>query len=156
MTHKPTAARAAGGAALLLGVAVLCGCATGRGEPVLDSIEVTLPSSEDQVRTALIEVLINDGYRIRRGGEQEQVIATEYRKEIDSIWDRLLVCGFGVNRSRVDAAITPADPDHTSLLIRVTYETKRYLWSSWRESTPALQQSAANQVRRLKNALGLL
>jgi hypothetical protein len=115
-----------------------------------------LAEPEEHVRTALMQVLRDDGYPIRKGMEEEQVISTGYRHEIGSIWDRLLVYRLGVNRSRVDATIRSEGIDETRLTIQISYEAKDHIWSSWLDSTPALQQNAANLLRLLKNALGLL
>jgi hypothetical protein len=145
-----------GGGAILLCATFLCGCATGRDELVFDSIEVVLPSSEEQVRVALIQVLTEDGYPVRRRAEEERVIITGYRDETGGPWNLLLVSRFGVDRSRIDATLTPENNRETRVTVHVTYETKRYIWSSWRESTPSLQHNAATQVRRVKKLLGLL
>ncbi|MGH7230140.1 MAG: hypothetical protein ACREJU_02125 [Nitrospiraceae bacterium] len=141
---------------MLLLTALVSGCATGRSEPALDSMEILFPSPEDQVRAALIQVLTEDGYPVRQSAEQDRVISTGYREENDVIWDRLLVYRFGVDRSRIDATLTPESATHTRLSVQVTYEAKRYIWSSWQESTPALQHNAATQVRRMKRVLGIL
>ena len=141
-------------ATAILLITVLFGCATTAIDQPPDSMEAVFRAPEDQVKTALLEVLTADGYPIRR--DQGQVINTGYREEINSIWDRLLVYRFGVGRSRVDATVTSDDPTETRVSVQVTFESKRYLWSSWREATPPLQQSAANQLRRIKQTLGLL
>jgi hypothetical protein len=157
MTHTRHAIHYAVRGAVFLLVVVLFGCTTGNGERTPDSIDVLLPSPEDQVRAAVIQVLTEDGYSIRNSADQEGVISTEYREEINGIWDRLLVHSFGVDRSRVDASLTPEDQTHTRLNIQVTYEARSHFWSSWQAEGPAaLARNPATQVRRVKKALGLL
>lgn len=141
---------------IILLATVLFGCAAGQVDRLSDSMEDILFAPEEHVRTALVQVLTEDGYSIRDGREQGHIISTGYREETNSIWDRLLIYVFGVNRSRVDATVTPESPDQTRLTIQVSYEIKNHIWSPWRDSSPALQQSAANQFRLVKNALGLL
>jgi hypothetical protein len=136
---------------------LLFGCATGNGERTPESIDVLLPSPEDEVRAAVIQVLTEDGYSIRNSANQERVISTDYREEINGIWDRFLVYVFSVDRSRVDASVTPEDQTHTRLTIQVTYEARSHFWSSWQQEDPAaLARNPATQVRRVKNVLGLL
>jgi hypothetical protein len=156
MSHTPRTFTLFGNAALLLCAAFLCGCATGRSEPVSDSVDVVLSTSEDQVRTALIHVLTEDGYPVRRHAEENRIIITGYREETDSPWDRMLTYRFGVDRSRIDATLTPESDTETRVIVHVTYEAKRYIWSSWRHSFPPLQHTAATQIRRVKKILGLL
>jgi hypothetical protein len=135
---------------------ILVGCATSRGERPHDAIEAVLAAPQDQVRAALIQVLTEDGYSIQDGRNEGRILSTAYREETRSIWDWLLLSRFGVNRSRVDATFTPEDQVHTRLSIQISYEAKRHIWSLWQDSSPALQQSAANQLRLVKNVLGLL
>jgi hypothetical protein len=143
------------GAVFLL--VILFGCATENGGRTPESIDVLLPSPEDQVRAAVIQVLTEDGYSIRNSADQERVISTDYREEINGIWDRLLVHVFSVDRSRVDASLTPEDKTHTRLSIQVTYEARSHFWSTWQKEDPAaLARNPATQVQRVKNILGLL
>jgi hypothetical protein len=135
---------------------MLLGCASKPVERPPDAIEAVLAAPQDQVRAALIQVLTEDGYSIKDESNEGRIISTGYREETNSIWDWLLLSRFGVNRSRVDATFTPEDQDHTRLSIQISYETKRHIWSLWQDSSPALQQSAANQLRLVKNVLGLL
>ncbi|HJU04127.1 MAG TPA: hypothetical protein VJ692_03175 [Nitrospiraceae bacterium] len=156
MRHTLRAVVTGSGTAVLLCAALLSGCATGRDEPTSTSIEVVLPSSEEQVRAALIQVLTEDGYPVRRRAEEERVIVTGYRDETGGPWNQLLVSRFGVDRSRIDATLTPENEQETRVAVHVTYEAKRYPWSSWQKATPPLQHNAATQVRRVKRLLGLL
>ena len=140
----------------LLGIAACLGCATSHIERPPDAMEMVFASPEDYVRRVLLQVLTDDGYPLHRGAESERVITTGYREEMDGPWDRLLVYRVGVGRSRVDATVTPESETSTRVEIRVTYEAKRHLWSSWQDSTPPLQRNATTQLERIKHGLGLL
>lgn len=137
-------------------VALLVGCSTVRAQESLDSVETTLAASEEQVRSAVIQVLSSGGYSVCNAEASSQVIRTCYRQEIDSPSDWLLRFRFGVSRSRVDVTITPQNDTTTHLMIRVAHEGKDSLFSSWHGYETPLPQSAANQLRLIKNALGLL
>ncbi|MBI4400620.1 MAG: hypothetical protein HY581_03175 [Nitrospirae bacterium] len=137
-------------------VALLVGCSTIRAQESLDSVETLLAASEDQVRSAVIQVLLSGGYSVRNEEDSSQVIRTGYRQEINSPWDWLLRYRFGVSRSRVDVTMTPENDTTTHLAIRVAHEGKDSLFSSWRAYETPLPQSAATQLRLIKNALGLL
>jgi hypothetical protein len=140
--------------AVLNSIAWSAGCVSGAMERPPDSIEAVLPASEERVRAAVLEVLTTDNYPIKTG-QDEGEIRTGYRREIETPWDRLLVYRFGVNRSRVTATLNSEGLDQTRLIIEVDYEAKSHLWSLWRRSTPALRESAANQLRLVKNTLRL-
>lgn len=137
-------------------VALLVGCSTIRAQESLDSVETTVAAPEDQVRSAVTQVLLSGGYAVYNAEESSRVIRTGYRQEIDSPSDWLLRYRFGVSRSRVHVTITPENDTTTHLTIRVDYEGKDSLFSSWHAYEPPLPQSAANQLRLIKNALGLL
>jgi hypothetical protein len=119
-----------------------------------DVLDVTLPAPTDQVRTAVIQVLTDDGYDVEQ--EDDQNLRTGYREEIRSPWDGLLRWRFGTGRSRVNAVVTAADDQSTRLRLHVQYEGKDGLSTRWEESPTALPQSAENQLRLIKNALHIL
>ncbi len=75
---------------------------------------------------------------------------------MDSPWDSLHRSRFGKNRSKVEVTFVPESDQSTRLTIQVAYEGKDSLFSSWQPYVPTLPQSAANHVRLIKNALGLL
>ncbi len=152
---------------VVLGVAsialsiVWLGCATTQGSQPVDTAEALLPRPEAQVKTAVLQVLSADGYAIQNTDGQDddgrdKTVTTGYRDEIDSVWDWLLLRRFGVGRSRVTATLTQEGEGATRVTIQVTYEGKESLFSGWREYETPLQQSAQNQLRLLRNALGLL
>lgn len=143
------------GAGIAATLVFLVGCAGSPGGRQPDLAHAVLAAPEDQVRQAVLEVLESDGYSIQDESEPGR-ISTAYRQEISSIWDRLLVYRLGVNRSRVDATTVSEGESDTHLTIQVTYEAKSHIWSSWIGSSPALQQSAANLIRLVKNALRIL
>ncbi len=135
---------------LLAGLA--CGGPTIPHDP--DVIDVTLPASAVDVRTAVIQVLTDGGYEVDR--EDDQNVTTGYRKEISGPWDGLLRWRFGTGRSRIDALVTPADEQNTRLRLHVQYEGKDGIFTRWENSPTALPQSAENQLRLIKNALHIL
>ena len=119
-----------------------------------DVVDVTLPTSADHVRTAVIQVLTDGGYEVET--EDDQHLTADYREEIRGPWDGLLSWRFGIGRSRVDALVTTADEQSTRLRLHVLYEGKDGLFTRWEESPTALPQSAENQLRLIKNALHIL
>lgn len=141
---------------LLAVAALMVSCATTRPPGGRDSVESVLVAPQDQVRAAVIQVLTEAGYEV--GGEDQPVrdLSTGYRQEIDSPWDWLLFYRFGVSRSRVEATIIPENETATRLIVQVTYEGKDSLFASWRLYETPLPQSAANHLRLVKKALGLL
>lgn len=122
--------------------------------PEPDLIDVTLPATADQVRTAVIQVLTDGGYEVELEGDE--LLKTGYRQETRGPWDGLLRWRFGTGRSRVNAVVTPADEGTSRLRLDVQYEGKDGLFTRWEESPTALPQSAQNQLRLIKNALHIL
>jgi hypothetical protein len=121
-----------------------------------DVAEASLPASAEAVRTAVIETLTAEGYEVREDDRDGRILTTRYREEIDGPWDWLLRARFGVGRSLVVATISPEGDAGTRLSIRVTYESKNRILDSWTEAVPPLRLSAANNIRLVQNALGLL
>ena len=119
-----------------------------------DVVDVTLPSPAEQVRTAVIQVLKDEGYEVDQSDDQN--LTTGYRQDIRGPWDWLLHWRFGTGRSRVDVVVTPATEEETRLRLQVLYEGKDGLLTLWEDSPTALPQSADNQVRLIKNTLHLL
>jgi uncharacterized protein YceK len=132
------------------------GCATIRSETGPDTIEAVLAAPQDLVRSAVIQVLMVGGYSIQDQDETYWTLRTGYRQEIDSPWDGILRMRFGVVRSRVEVTIAPESEKSTRLSIRVTHEGKASFFFPWRPYETPLPQSAANQLRLVKNELGLL
>lgn len=142
--------------AVLAVAALLSGCATTQTPVGSDSVEELLVAPPSLVRAAVVQVLTEAGYEVSGDDQPERTLSTGYRQEIDSPWDWLLVCRFGVSRSRVQATIIPENETATRLIIHVSYESKGGLFASWRPYETPLQQSAANQLRLVRNTLGLL
>lgn len=142
----------------LLGLFLLIpGCSSTPAVPQpSDTAEVTLPAPAEKVRVAVIELLTANGYAVREEERDGRILTTGYREEMDSPWDWMLRTRFGVGRSLVVATVTPEGETATRLTMRVTYESKNRILDSWTESTPPLQHSAANNIRLIQNALGLL
>lgn len=135
--------------------AVLTGCAFFDTPQPADLAQATLPMPEAKVRAAVVQVLEEGGYRVHQG-EDGGGMTTEYRQETDSPSDWMLRLRFGTGRSRVEVALTPEGATATRLAIHVTYEGKDGLFESWKTYPTPLPQSAENQLRLVKNALGLL
>ncbi|MGH7236274.1 MAG: hypothetical protein ACREIO_07810 [Nitrospiraceae bacterium] len=136
--------------------ALVISCATTQNQGGLDSVEAVLVAPANLVRAAVVQVLTEAGYEVSGEDQPERILSTGYRQEIDSPWNWLLASRFGVSRSRVHATILPENEIATRLIIQVTYESKGSLFASWRPYDTPLQQSAANQLRLVRNTLGLL
>lgn len=143
------------GTAFLACAMIAAGCAGLKGEREWDTIEAVLAAPPDKVREAVVDVLTEGGYDIVEADVPGDVVKTGYRQELHGPWNRLLVSRIGVGRSLVESTIAPAEGG-TRLTIRVGYEAKDRQWASWESAQPPLAQSAANQLRLVKNALGLL
>lgn len=133
----------------------LLGCATAAAPQGSDSAEATFPVAFDKVRATLIEILTANGYTVREEAHDGRILTTGYREET-SMWDWLLRTRFGVGRSLVVATLTPEDETVTRMAIQVTYEEKNRIWNSWNAAEPPVAFSAENNIRLVKNALGLL
>ena len=141
---------------VLFVLALLAGAACA-GPPIPhepDVVDVTLSAPVDEVRTAVMQVLTDDGYTVEQ--QDDQNLTTGYREEIRGPWDGLLRWRFGTGRSRVDALVTMADQDTSRLRLHVQYEGKDGLFTRWEDSPTPLPQSAENQLRLIKNALRIL
>ena len=145
-----------GAIVLVIAAALVTSCSTTKAQRGPDFIEATLAAPQDRVKAAVIQVLTEGGYTIRSGDEQGRVVSAGYRQEIDSIWNWLLIFRVGVSRSQVEATLAPEMETATRLTIEVTHQGKDSLFSFWRTYDTPLPQSAANQLRLVKNALGLL
>lgn len=130
------------------------GCAGGPPAPEPDVMEVTLPVPAEQVRTALADVLTQGGYTV----EQDDAgnVTTGMRQEIRSPWNGLLRWRFGVGKSRVEARVVPQDDQTARVRLQVFHRGKDGLFDSWEDAETPLAQSAANEIRLIKNALRLL
>lgn len=142
-------------------VILAIGCSTIPPQQGTDNAEILLAAPESQVRAAVIQVLVEGGYPIQQGDGKGPVVRTGYREEgyreeMDSPGDSLHRSRFGKGRSRVEVTIVSEDDTSTRLTIQVAYEGKDSLFTSWQPYVPTLPQSAANQIRLIKNALGLL
>jgi hypothetical protein len=132
----------------------LSACSAAPAIPDLDVVEVSLPAPADQVKMALIDVLTADGYDVeQRNGD---ILITGAREEIPGPWDWLLRWRFGVGKSRVEATITESGIDDTRMRLQVFHRSKDGIFDGWEDAETPLPQSAANQVRLLKNKLHLL
>ncbi len=133
-----------------------CGCTLPQKQSSGDTIEAVLPVPPARVKVALLDVLMDGGYTPATSEAEASSLETGYRKEISGPWNFLLVSRLGTGRSWVECTIVPAEAGGTRLRIHVRYEAKDRLWGFWEEAPPPLAQSAANQLRLVKNALGLL
>ncbi len=144
----------ASGIVTLVFIATVAGCAGGPPAPEPDVMEVTLPVPAEQVRTALSDVLTQGGYTIDQ--DDAGNVTTGMREEIRSPWNGLLRWRFGVGKSRVEARVVPQDDSTTRLRLQVFHRGKDGLFDSWEDAETPLPQSAANEIRLLKNALRVL
>jgi hypothetical protein len=138
---------------------VVAGCAATPQQPAGNSQDVTLEAPETQVRAAFVRVLTEGGYDVMRGTDGDAAIRTGYREEISN-YNWLYRTQFGVNRSKVTVTLIPESETTTRVSVQVMYEGKEGEWmpltGSWVPYDAALPQSAANTIRLVKNALGLL
>lgn len=140
-------------APLLLAIAVV-GCAGGPAGPEPDVMEVTLEAPADKVQTAIADVLTWGGYSVDQ--DEAGNVTTGMRQEVRGPWNGLLRWRFGVGKSRVEARIVPQDDSTTRLRLQVFYRGKDGLFDTWEDAETPLPQSAANEIRLIKNALRLL
>jgi len=141
------------GATLFLTVLFL-GCSSVPRPHVADIIDVTLPASDERVKTAVAQVLTDGGYDV--DWTDEQTLTTSYREETGGPWNWLYRWRFGTIKSRVDARVTPSTEEITRLRLEVLSEGKDGIFTSWEEVQSALPQNAENQLRLIKNALQIL
>jgi hypothetical protein len=117
-------------------------------------MEVVLPVPVEQVKTAVTDVLTQGGYNVDT--DEDGNLSTGMRQEVRSPWNGLLRWRFGVGKSRVEARVVPQDDSSTRLRLQVFYREKDGLLDSWEDAETPLPQSAANEIRLIKNALQLL
>ena len=103
-------------------VVAVAGCAGGPPAPEPDIVEVTLPVPAERVKTALSDVLTQEGYTVDL--DDDGNVTTGMRKEIRSPWNGLLRWRFGVGKSRVEARVAPPDATHTRLRLQVFHRGK--------------------------------
>ncbi|GAB1723333.1 MAG: conserved exported hypothetical protein [Nitrospira sp.] len=140
--------------ASLLLLAACVGCAGGPPAPEADVMEVTLEAPADRVHTAVSDVLTQGGYSVDQ--DEAGNVTTGMRQEVRGPWNGLLRWRFGVGKSRVEARIVPQDDSTTRLRLQVFYRGKAGLFDRWEDAETPLPQSAANEIRLIKNALRLL
>lgn len=130
-------------------------CATGASRIPTDSAEAVFPTSEALTRAAVVKVLSEGGYEVNVEDDGRR-IETNYREEIRSIWDRLVVYRFGTIRSWVEVRIMPEDQASTRVKIDVFCEGKDSLFGSWRAYDTPLPQRASTHLRQMRATLELL
>ena len=109
---------------------------------------------EDQVKAAVADVLTQGGYSVDE--DETGNVTTGMRREVSSPWNWLLRWRFGVGKSRVEARVVPQDETTTRLRLQVFHRGKDGLFDTWEDAETPLPQSAANEIRRIKNVLRLL
>lgn len=140
--------------ASLVLLTAMTGCAGGPPAPEPDVVEVILAAPADKVNTAVADVLTQGGYSVDQ--DEAGNVTTGMRQEVRGPWNGLLRWRFGVGKSRVEARVVPQDDNSTRLRLQVFYRGKDGLFDTWEEAETPLPQSAANEVRLIKNALRLL
>ena len=133
---------------------LIAGCA-GHTSLREDTVETVLPLPPDQVRSALVAVLEADDYSVWTA-EDERVVETGYRKQMDGPWSWLLTSRFGVDRTKVNAVMSSEGADSTRLTMSVTHQAKDHVWAAWEHTTAPPHRDAGLHLRDLKVALGLL
>jgi hypothetical protein len=119
-----------------------------------DRIEATLAAPLDQVKSAVIEVLTQQGYDV---DEQENGrLMTGNRRQTGGPWNWMLNWRFGTGKSQVEAMLAPAQNSSTNLTLEVSHEGKDGIFVFWERSQPPVPESAENQLRLIKLALRLL
>ena len=132
----------------------LVACSSVHPVPEPDVADVTLPAPAEEVTPALIELLTSGGYDVDE--EAMGILMTGWREEIRSPWDWLLRWRFGVGKTRVETQVTSLESDRTRVYMQVFHRSKDGILDSWSEADSPLPQSAANQIRLLKNMLHIL
>ena len=140
--------------ASLVLLTAMTGCAGGPPAPEPDVVEVILAAPADKVNTAVADVLTQGGYSVDQ--DEAGNVTTGMRQEVRGPWNGLLRWRFGVGKSRVEARVVPQDDNSTRLRLQVFYRGKDGLFDTWEEAETPLPQSAANEVRLIKNALRIL
>jgi hypothetical protein len=133
---------------------LMSGCAGVTATPEPDVAESTLAASSEQVQTAVVEVLSRGGYSVEQ--DESGTITTGMRREIRGPWNWLLRWRFGTGKSHVAAQIIAQDSDSSRLRLQVFHFGKDGLFDRWEDADTPLPQSAANQIRLIKNKLRLL
>ncbi len=146
--------RFAANLATILFITATVGCAGGPSAPEPDVMEVTLEAPADKVKTAVTDVLTQGGYTVDQN--EAGNVTTGMRQEVRGPWNGLLRWRFGVGKSRVEARVVPQDESATRLRLQVFYRGKDGLFDTWEDAETPLPQSAANEIRLIKNALRLL
>jgi hypothetical protein len=142
-------------AGLLLATMTLAIGCSGTPRPLpSDFVETRLSAPLDTVKTALTQILTDDGYDV--DWKNDSTLETSYREEMQGPWNWLYRWRFGTIKSRVNATVTAADNQNTTLKLEVQSEGKDGIFTSWDQVPSALPQSADNQLRLIKNALQLL
>lgn len=133
---------------------VLAGCSSTLAPLPEDRVETRLAAPLEQVKAALTQVLTDGGYEVE--WHEGETLTTSYRREMGGPWNWLYRWRFGTIKSHVEASVAAETDQSTILKLEVLSEQKDGLFTSWDDAPSALPQSAANQVRLLKNALKLL
>ena len=119
-----------------------------------DVVQVQLAAPADKVKAAVAEVLTNSGFTDVEW-KNDTTVTGNYRDESEGIrW--MYDCCWGVIKSRVEATVTPKTDQTSDVRIQVTSEGKRTLWESFAPVNPQYPESAANQLRLVKNKLKIL
>jgi hypothetical protein len=135
-------------------VLLASGCTGSRSRSASDSAEAVLATTEDRARAALVKILKESGYSVTIR-ERGRLIRSEYRREIRSPWNGLIIYRFGTIRTWVEATVAP-EADATRVKITVFCDGKDGLFASWRRYETPLPQQAATHLRQVKQILELL
>lgn len=129
------------------------GCAGGPPPSEPDIMEVLLAAPAEKVKSAVTEVLTKGGYEVDQ--DDSGNLNTGMRQEVRGPWNSLLRWRFGTGKSRVETRVMPQDESTTRLRVQVFHRGKDGLLDFWEDAQSPLPQSAANEIRLIKNALQL-
>lgn len=118
-----------------------------------DVIDVKLSAPADKVKSAVTEVLTESGYDVR--WKNDTTLETDLREESGGL-DSLYYCCWGVVKSRVQATVTPGADQTTQLRLQVFAQGKRTIFESFAPIETPVPESAANQLRLIKNKLKIV
>lgn len=143
-------------AASLVLALVLSACASAPPDRPYDVADVVIPRTADQVRDALVEILIHDGYAVEIVQAQSTRVSTGYRHASASAWEWLQNARLGVIRNQVEARITELTESSSILTLRVQTDSKTTFWEGWTVGETPVPQGTGNYLRLVRNYLKVL
>ena len=134
----------------------LTACAATPSPNSIVSAEAIFSLPTAQIREAVVEIWIEEGYDVEVTQHDATAIRSGYRTETDSPWDWLLRTRFGVGRTQADAQITALNETLSKLTVHVAHDSKATFWNPWTASPPPLSNGPERYLRLVKYRLGIL